>query len=232
MNPGLKMPHNRPVMYTDAHGRNRPLSKSEDQKQFFFKLTGCEAGAQHYKLCTPHALKGPEQLLCHFCCYNTAAWAAAGRARLVPAELQFMQLLIQEGCSDEWCHQVQHPCWHGRFDFYNWKTKVHVQLDDGCHWGAGMSSDVLLRDLACNTAAYNAALHLVRLHSNDLQRHNVVAAALKTAQERCCVLFTGSYLQSGWQHVWHFSNCVNGVTDVTLDNHGSCQFSPANARTV
>jgi hypothetical protein len=128
--------------------------------------------------------------------YCKCRWAAAHKALIPENELVFMRLLLLHGCSEQWCHQVQHPMWHGAFDFYNWRDDVLVQVDGVCHWQGmhtSLQGTVAERDFACNLTAIYAGVGLVRVHESDLQEPAAVMAAIATAAAEWCVVFTSTY---------------------------------------
>lgn len=196
MNKGLRLHGAGEATFVNNQGERCWVRKTEQHQKFFFKLTGCHRGQQHYKICTPRALHKPDDLWCPFCIYDSCQWQAAGKAPITSNELMFMQLLRDSGRSQHWCHQVRHETWHGSFDFYNWYENVFVQVDGACHW-YGMHNNnattVRNRDSCCNQAAYNAGVGLVRVHKNDLQQPHIVLAAIAVASTLQCVVFTNSY---------------------------------------
>ena len=196
MNQGLRLHGARDPSFINAKGKRRYVRKSQQHHKFYFKLTGCSGGQQHYRHCTPVALQRPADLWCPFCMYDACDWQAAGKAPITSNERMFMQLLSDNGCSKHWCYQVRHDMWHGSFDFYNWYETVFVQVDGACHW-YGMHTNnaakVRERDSWCNRAACNAGVGLVRVHESDLQQPDIVLAAIAVASIEQCVVFTSSY---------------------------------------
>lgn len=235
LNPGLKMPHNRPVTFIDADGNTVELSPSEEQHRLLFKLTGCADGLQHYKHCTPHALTAASDLWCPFCMYGEHAWKAAGKALIAAGEVSFMHLLQQQGCSAEWCHQVRHWFWPGCIDFFNWDLGVYVQIDGASHW-YGMCWDsqigVLDRDLRCNLRAFWAGVGFVRVHEADLSSPDTVMAAIHTAANDCAVVFTASYHHIGWAHVSWLVADVLPYCQVRYDTYNNIVVCKADVLTM
>ena len=201
VNPGLQLPHNRQPCIKLSDGTRIDLKPCTTRRQLLLKSWGCTDGFQHYKRCQPKSVQTQADLLCPFCTGSTAAWREAGRAQLIPAEQQFMQLLHSMGVSQRYCHQVYHSCWSGRFDFYNWKQDVLVQVDDSTHWCKSCRGRVLMRDLRCNMSTFCARAALVRVHVNDLQRPDAVFAAIATAAACCAVVFTPGFKAVGFQQV-------------------------------
>jgi hypothetical protein len=229
LNPGLKMPYNRPVTYTDAEGSTVHLTASEERTRFFFKYTGC-GSQQHYKHCTPHALQATADLLCPFCMCGSYEWAAAHKSSIVGNELAFMSLLLLRGGSSSWCHQVRHDWWSACIDFYNWQQGVYVQVDGHCHWH-GMHSvshaEVLARDLRCNSSAFWAGAAMVRAHEDDLQQPDIVLAAIETAIAENAVVFTAGYQSIGWDHVILLQQQLQYCCCCHTDAWGNIVFTPA-----
>ena len=134
MNPGIHVSPYGAVDVTMAGGGRHRLTKHDRSIKLYFKLKGCCRGEQHYKHCTPEALKRESDMWCCFCMYNIGQWKAASKAPISNTELQFMLLLQAQGSSEQWCYQVRHDFWNGCCDFYNWCEDVYVQVDGQCHW--------------------------------------------------------------------------------------------------
>lgn len=217
LNPGLQLPYNRQPSIKLPNDVRVDLHPCETRQQLMFRCWGCCDGYQHYKRCQPKSVKTQADLMCPFCVGSTAAWCESGRAQLIPAEKDFMQLLISMGVSQLYCHQVYNSCWSGRFDFYNWQQDVLVQVDDCTHWHKGCRAGVVLRDLRCNISALSANAALVRVHVTDLQRPDVVFAAIAKAAKCKAVLFTAGFRVKGYQHVqklrWHMWRYARQYTD-------------------
>jgi hypothetical protein len=179
---------------------------------------------QHFKLCTPSALDGEESLLCCVCGNVTGTWAAAGRAKLPPAELQFILLMVQQGRSEEWCWQVKLQGWDGCFDFYDFKRDVYVQIDDWYHFKNACNNDAFWRDLRCNAqfaAARSSSGGLVHVHHADLAQPDIVMAAIESASHNKCVVFTASYNTIGCPHVTALCATAQGQMTVGWDAFGN-----------
>ncbi len=224
MNNGLRLHGVGEVSFTNQEGERRYIRKTEQHHKLFFKLVNCHPGQQHYKYCTPQALRKESDLWCPFCIYDACGWKAAGKALIPHNELLFMWLLSVHGCSKHWCHQVRKNMWSGPFDFYNYCDKVFVQIDGACHWH-GMSSSsaatVLIRDLCCNFSAFNASMGLVRVHESDLQQPQVVLAAIAVASAEHCVVFTSSYMSKAHMHVMQLLKAVHMYCLVRYDAFGN-----------
>lgn len=233
LNIGLKMPYKRPVTYIDTNGNTKQFTASEERHRFLFKLRGC-GQEQHYKHCTPHALHCEADLWCPFCMYNLYLWAAAGKGSIAANELLFMQQLLLQGVSTEWCHQVRHWWWGACVDFFNWQLRVYVQVDGHGHW-YGMHSvshaEVVARDLCCNWNAFWAGVSLVRVHERDLQRPDAVMAAIAIASTECAVVFTAGYKQIGWDHVILLQQLLHPSCTTRTDAYGNTVIAKANMPT-
>lgn len=212
INPGLKMPANRPVTYVGADGQTVVLRKSEEHTRFLFRMSGCTGVCQHYKFCTPHALEDEHSLLCAFCAYYTPAWQAAGRAALPPDELDFMRLLATFGRTEMWCRQVRVDAWTGNFDFHNIELNVFVQVDGEYHFPGSSDAKVVQRDLRCNIQSFTHNLRLVRVHYDDLAKPEVVWNAMLLAHTYCGVVFTSAYKSKGAQHIDLLLSSLTGVS--------------------
>lgn len=197
----VKKPSNRPVTWVDKDGKQHVLLRSEAKQQFLWKATGCKDGEQHYKCCTPDALRDPRTLFCCFCNYESGAWRAAGRKDIPPAEWEFMKLVDKQKQSGEWCWQVHFDNRHGRIDFYNWKRDLWVQVDDSYHFSKGCDNDVFLPDFEYNKVCCERRLALVRAHAADLAVQDIVMAAIEYASQHDSVVFTASYEPSGMPHI-------------------------------
>jgi len=198
----------------------------------YFKLKGCCRGVQHYRFCTPHAVRQDSDLWCPFCMYDECAWTASRKALMASNELDFMQLIAACGQSEQWCHQVRLGFWKGCIDFYNWQDKVCVQIDGACHWhGISSCSAELVRkrDWTCNLSAWQAGVGLVRVHEDDLQQHQIVLAAVATAAAGSCVVFTASYVSKQWGHVSQLHQAVQLYCQVCLDAYGNAYFRKLNS---
>lgn len=213
----VQVPHNRAATWEDAAGTVRQLRKSESQQQFLFKHIGCGGGVQHFKLCTPAALSGPEDLLCCFCAYMSTAWKAAGKRVLPHGELQFMALLQQQLQSGFWCFQARQQWWGGCLDFFNYDTRVAVQVDDFAHFKYSDYEDVFVRDLCCNHAACAVGARLVRVHVADVRDADVVMAAVKMASQQPGVVFTASYGGNGAAHMCALRHALGSSTGTQVD---------------
>jgi hypothetical protein len=229
LNPGLKMPYNRPVTYINAAGQSVELVASEERAWLLFKHTGC-GEQQHHKHCTPHALGDAADLLCPFCMYGSCEWEAAGKGSIVGNELSFMSLLMHWGTSSSWCHQVRHDWWPACIDFYNWQQGVYVQVDGASHW-YGMrnasQAEVVARDLGCNSSAFWAGAAMVRAHEYDLQQPDALLAAIETAAADNAVVFTAGYRAIGWQHVILLQQQLQYCCSVYTDAYGNTVFARA-----
>ncbi len=197
----VKRPSNRPVMWAGQDGVEQKLLRSEDKQQFLWCATGCAAGKQHYKCCTPDALRDPRTLLCCFCTYESGAWVAAGRKAPPPAEWEFMKLVDQQQQSTEWCWQVHIKGRHGRVDFYNWKSDLYLQVDDSYHFSNNCQNDVFMSDFECNEVCCRRRLALVRAHAADFELRDITLAAIETALQHNTVVFTASYKLNGMPHI-------------------------------
>lgn len=229
LNPGLKMPYNRLMTFTNAAGQTAGFTASEERERFLFKMRGC-GRQQHYKQCTPHALHAETDLLCPFCMYGTDEWEAADKGSIVANELNFMWLLTMWGVSSSWCHQVRHDWWPACIDFYNWQQGVYVQVDGHSHWYGmcGVSlAQVLDRDLRCNVSAFWAGAGLVRAHQLDLQQPDTLLAAIETAAAEHAVVFTAGYNIIGWQHVILLQELLHCCCNVRADAYGNTVFATA-----
>lgn len=213
----VEVPHNRPATWKDADGTVRRLCKTESKQQFMFKQVGCGGGLQHFKLCTPAAVTSPNSLLCCFCAYMSDAWTAAGKRSLPRGELQFMALLLQQQQSCSWCFQVQQHWWGGCLDFFNYETRVAVQVDDFAHFQYSDYQDVFERDFCCNHAACAAGARLVRVHVADLHNADVVMAAIALASQHTGVVFTASYCGNGAPHVYALRSALGSSSGVDVD---------------
>lgn len=220
----VKVPSNRPAVWIDAAGGVHYLRKSESKQQFYWVLNGCCEGVQHYRLCTPDALKQPCQLLRPFCATVTGVWPSLGRRALPDAEQQFVVLLVRLQQSEEWCCQVKHKCCWGPFDFYNWQRDVYVQIDDDYHFRRGSIDKTFARHLVCNVAAVSHKIGLVRLHVGDLHRADTVLAAIHTASQHKCVVFSATYSSRGVQHVYALCAALGLQGLPTADIYGNIQI--------
>ena len=221
LNPGLKMPHRRPATAMLPNGEEIKLTTREARIQLYFKCRGCTEGLQHYKRCQPASILIDADLLCPFCVGNTVEWCEAGRAKLIDAEHTFMQLLLSMAVSRLWCHQVYHSCWHGRFDFYEWQQNVLVQIDDKSHWQQCCSDAVVVRDLCCNIAVYCATEALVRVHVFDLDRPDIVFAAVSAAAAHRAVVFTTGFNTIGFWHILNLLVCLGSQCIAHCDMYGN-----------
>lgn len=220
----VKRPCNRPATWVGYNGREQPLRRSEERQQFLWNATGCQPGVQHFKLCTPAALDDEGSLLCCICGNMTGAWAAAGRRQLPPAELQFIQLVVQQGQSEEWCWQVKLRGWAGCFDFYDFKLDVYVQVDDWYHFSNACRNDAFVRDLRCNAQfadARSSCGGLVRVHHADLAQPDIVMAAIAYASQHNCIVFTASYNTNGCPHVTALFAAAQGHMTMGWDAFGN-----------
>lgn len=227
LNPGLKLPYNRQATVTLADGTVTELRRCESRVQLYFKCIACKQGCQHYKKCQPIAVSAAADLLCPFCASDTLLWRWAGKALVVAAESVFMQLLLGMGVSSLWCHQVAHPCWTGRFDFYNLQQDVLVQIDDSTHYQQYCLGTVALRDLRCSSKAFQAAVALVRVHVIDLQRPDIVFAAIDTAAAQRAVVFTAGFNIMGFQHVLNLHQQLSTTCRIHIDAYGNTVFEHA-----
>lgn len=221
-----------PVKFTKADGTVAELCKSEEERRFLFKATGCTGGQQHFKCCTPHTLSDARPLLCAFCCYMTAAWHEQGRDLLPWDEVMFIALLREQRVTELWCHQVSRTGWRERFDFFNWKLDVLVQVDGAYHFSGGDNTAVFKRDCDCNEVAFKARWALVRVHVADLSQPQIVMAAIATAAHRRAVVFTASYSGLGLSHVPDLCDRVKHVCAPTCCAYGNVAFIPANTPTM
>lgn len=217
----VKRPAKRAVKWVGSNGKEHKLNKSESRQQFMWKATGCIGVLQHYRLCTPDALRKEVSLLCCFCGIKSGAWRAAGRAAPPPAEAKFMLLLMDQQQSDEWCWQYHLQGREGRLDFYSWKRDVYVQIDDEYHFSNGCKNDAFIADKECNAHFYNVRLALVRVHHADLDRPAIVMAAIESALQHKCVVFTASYDRSGMPHVDAFCHEVQAAAQPSRDTSGN-----------
>lgn len=202
VNPRLRMPYNRGITLVLSGGVSYGLGMKEPKLQLYFKLQCTAAGRQHYKLCTPRALRRASDLYCPFCSYDVLMWRVAGKKLIVPNELPFIRMVVDNGVCVNWCHQVRLRFWRGLVDFYNRQLGVCVQIDGHTHW-QGMHihhhTKASQRDFDCNKAAFDAHVALVRVHEADLTHRDCVFAAINVAAACKAVVLTASYHNIGWQ---------------------------------
>jgi hypothetical protein len=217
----VKKPHNRAVTWVDRAGNEYKLLKSEKKQQFMWCTTECRDKVQHFKLCTPDAVRKPVALMCCFCTYESGAWEAAGRPVIPPAEWKFMQLVAQQQQSQEWCWQVHLTDCHGRIDFYNWKRDVYLQVDDSYHFRDGCKNKAFERDFKCSKVCCERRLALVRAHHADLAAPDIVMAAVEYASQHKGVVFTASYELSGKPHIEKLCAGVGAAAATAADAFGN-----------
>ena len=217
----VKRPSNRAVTWTGKDGMERALLRSEDEQQFMWLAIGCPAHMQHYKVCTPDALRHPGKLLCCFCTYASGVWKAAGRPDIPRAEWRFMQLVDQQQQSSEWCWQVHLPGRHGRIDFYNWKRDAYLQVDDSYHFSNGCDNEAFTPDFECNELCFRRRIALVRAHAADFAVPDITMAAIEYALQNKSVVFTASYGPIGQPHVDELCGAVTPAAVPRSDAFGN-----------
>lgn len=207
VNQGLRMSHNRSISVVLPGGISKELGRREPKLQLYFKLQCREAGKQHYKFCTPRALKKASDLWCPFCSFDMVLWTAARKKLIIANELPFIRMLVNNGVCVNWCHQVRLGFWEGLADFYNRQLGVCVQIDGPTHW-EGMHiyhhTKASLRDFQCNKAAFDTRVAVVRVHEADLTHRDCVFAAINAAAANRAVVLTSTYHTIGWQQQGHW----------------------------
>lgn len=197
------------------------MLRSESTQQFMWRATGCQAHTQHYKVCTPGALRDAGTLLCCFCTYACGAWKAAGRPAIPPAEWKFIQLVEQQQQSSEWCWQVPLPGRQGRIDFYNWKRDVYLQVDDSYHFSNGCDNDAFMLDSECNEVCCRRRIALVRAHPTDFAVPDITMAAIEYASQHNSVVFTASYDPFGLPRIDELCDAVKAAAAPRSDAFGN-----------
>lgn len=176
-----------------------PISNSMTGHQFYFALEGCSPGRQHYRYCTPHALRAQADLLCPFCKGGTRAWLEHRRSSILDSEASIMCMLAMLHLDTSYSWQVRVAFWAAPVDFKCIHHSVIIQADGSCHFKRMYDSTTgkqLDDDLRFCAAAYSAGYSVVRVH--DLQVANTsnpafLAAAVSTAASTRCIVLSPGY---------------------------------------
>lgn len=182
-----------------SHATKTPISNSMTGRQFYFGLQGCSPGRQHYRYCTPHALRTLADLLCPFCKGGTRTWLEQRRSNIPYSEASIMCMLAILHMDTSLCWQVMVGFWAAPVDFKCMHHSVIIQADGSCHFKRMYDSTTgkhLDDDLRLCAAAYSAGYSVVRVH--DLQLANMrnpafLAAAVSTAASTRCVVLSPGY---------------------------------------
>lgn len=182
-----------------ASGKPRHIVPSMTGWQFFWGLTGCLPGKQHYRYCTPHTLDHPVCLRCPFCAYDAVVWTAAGKNVIWQSELWLMWQLGRVQLDQQCCWQVKLKFWAAPFDFMMLDKHVIIQADGSCHF-EGMyeqsSGKRLDDDLRFCVQAVTSGPSVVRVHARQVTSSmfpSYLAAAVQQAVADCCIVLSAGY---------------------------------------
>lgn len=142
----------------------RRLVKTQEQVAFVIKCKGCKRGQQHFRVLTLNGVRNVgEALRCWFC------YGKATSSSTVPED-QVLGVLQTCKVDQEYAAQVALPCWHGRFDFYQFSKGIAINVDGSHHFTQRRSikaPEKLVNDLFCCVKAWEGRVKLVRVHDDD-----------------------------------------------------------------
>lgn len=158
------------------------LGRHAEGCKFHFRLS-CR---RHYSYCTPHAVTGPNKLLCR-ACEPPARLRAAPVQPWTSLEQDMHQHLGRLGLDTAFAAQVKLPFWHGQLDFWHAAAGLAVQVDGPRHFAGGPTRVPPAEqqrniDAAMIAAAWAAGVGLVRVRYWDVGSA-AAAAALHRALE-------------------------------------------------
>lgn len=188
-------------------GKPKPIVSSMTGFKFFWGLSQCIAGKQHYRLCTPHALKCDVCVRCPFCAYDAGVWVAARKNEIWGSELRLMAMLIAIKRDQEVCWQVKLGFWAAPVDFKFMHLAVVLQADGSCHFQQMYQESTgqrLYDDLKFCVAAVEAGISVIRVHVADINRRaypNYLPPAIEAAAAAVRIV-----LSSGYSTVYIFEN--------------------------
>jgi len=199
LNHKVQMPAKGKAVVLLPNGETRPIVPSMTGWQFYWGLTGCAEGKQHYRFCTPHTLDHHVCLRCPFCAYDLVVWTAGGKHFIWQSEVQLMWQLCMVDLDQQLCWQVKLQFWAAPFDFMMLDQRVIIQADGSCHF-EGMyehsSGKRLNDDLRFCVQAVGAGFSVVRVHVQQVKcnKHpSYLAAAVQLAAASQCIVLSSGY---------------------------------------
>ena len=175
------------------------ITNSMTGHQFYFALEGCSPGRQHYRCCTPHALKAPADLLCPFCKGGTYEWMLHKKCSIPTSELAIMHMLARMQLDTLFSWQVMVDFWAACVDLKCISHPIVIQADGSCHFKRMYDSTTgkqLHDDLRFCAAAYKSGCSVVRVHELQIgDQHSTafLSAALSVASSTQCIVLSPGY---------------------------------------
>ena len=171
-------------LHVGTGGVARPLGRHAEGRRFHFRLS-C---GEHLHYCTPHAVTGPDKLLCRACEPSARLAAACVRPFTVP-EHDMHQQLASLGLGTVFVAQAKLPWWHGQLDFWDNTAGLAVQVDGPRHFMCASTRVPLPEqqrtiDAAMLAAAWGAGAALVRVRDYEVGSAAVGAALVRALQAR------------------------------------------------
>ena len=182
-----------------SDGSTLSITNTSVGVQLFWGLEGCVQGMQHYRYCTPHALKKPLSLNYFFCNYDEKLCAAEGRLQPPESELKLMQKLGHAGLAQRFCWQVTMPWWPAPVDFMLLSKKAVLQADGSSHSKSvyeESSGAKLASDLRFDVAGVQGGVSVIRVHDIQLRtwlHSDFLAKAVAIAETHCCIVLSVGY---------------------------------------
>lgn len=176
-----------------------PITNSTTGQQLYFALEGCYPGKQHYRYCTPHALKTRAHLLCPFCKDGTDEWTQHKRRCIPSSESAIMFMLARLQLDIHFCWQVMLGFWAAPVDFKCISHPIIIQADGCCHFKDMYDSSTckhLHDDMHFCAEAVKAGYSVVRVHDlqvTKLYDTNFLAAAISAAANTHCIVLSPGY---------------------------------------
>lgn len=198
LNPGVQVAmKEQKAAIAVAGGRPLGISNSLVTVKLYWGLTGCRPGKQHFRYCTPHALRKPMSLRCRFCSYDEVEWAAA-KAQFIPVSEQLlMKMLAGVGLDQQVCCQVRFDWWPAPADFMLMrKPPVIIQADGSSHTKEMHGHKQLDSDLRFCMQAYAHGVSVIRVHEHDTQCRVpalFLTAAVVAASNQVCIVLSPNY---------------------------------------
>jgi hypothetical protein len=199
LNPEVKVGRSATAQIVVGNEPVRDVVPSMTGEQFFWGLSHCVTGKQHYVYRTPHALKRGVDLRCPFCAYDPVLWTTAKRSIIAESEQHLMWQLAKLGIDQLFCPQTKLDFWAAPFDFMMLNKRVALQADGSRHFKDFYTTDVeqaLKDDMRFCVAAVKAHVSVVRVHQQQLTGMRYPAylqTAIAEAEKHTCIVLSPGY---------------------------------------
>lgn len=199
MNPDVKVGKSATAQLLVNDETSRDIVPSMTGEQFFWGLSHCVSGKQHFVYRTPHALKRVVDLRCPFCAYDPVIWTSGERSTIPESEQHLMWQLAMLGLDQLFCPQAKLDFWAAPFDFMMLNKRVALQADGSRHFKDFCDTNLekaLKDDMRFCEAAVKAHVSVVRVHQQQLtgmHHPTYLQAAIAEAEKHTCIVLSPGY---------------------------------------